>query len=347
MRRRSLAALVGLLALVLGTAPASAAPAPPPPGLGVRLLDAPTARENDPRARAYIIDQVRPGATFVRHVEVTNGDPGPMDVLVYPTTATIEGGSFTFGGRGQPGEVPQWVSVAPTALHLASGGRATVTVTVAVPHDAPSGEVYGGIVAERPAQPGRGITVALRAGIRLYLSVGAGGEPRSDFVIDSLTAARDRTGAPYVLAQVRNTGGRALDLSGTLKLTGGPGGLSAGPFRADAGTTLGLGQSEPVTVPLDRAIPAGPWTATLDMQSGLLRRRATATITFPATAGTTSAAVPAKDVPLYKDKGAVGTLAAALIGILALVMLILFLLWRRRRRDEEDEEQAEPQKSLA
>jgi hypothetical protein len=332
VRRRSLAAALGLLVLVLGLPAAGAAPAPPP-GLGVRLLDAPTARQDDPRARVYVVDQVRPGTRFTRHIEVSNGDREPMDVLVYPTTAAIAGGSFTFGDRGQPGDIPQWVQVSPTTLHLPSGGRAAVTVTVAVPEDAPSGEVYGGIVAERPASPGKGISVALRAGIRVYLSVGPGGEPRSDFVIDSLTAARSRSGQPYVLAQVRNTGGRALDLSGTLKLSDGPGGLRAGPFKADVGTTLGLGQSEPVTVLLDKAIPAGPWKATLDLQSGLVRREATATISFPTTAGAEAVPVAATDVPLYKDKGAVGAVAAALIGLLALLLLLFLLLWRRRRRD--------------
>lgn len=331
MRRRLLAVAVLLLLAVQG-APSSAAAPAPPPGLGIRLLDAPEARHDDPRARVYIVDQVRPGARFVRHVEVSNGDADPMDVLVYPTTATISDGGFTFGNRGAPGEVPNWVQVTPTQVHLAPGGRVTVTVTVAVPSDASPGEVYGGIVAERPARSGSGVQVALRAGIRVYLSVGPGGEPPSDFAIESVTAARDKTGRPYVLAQVHNTGGRALDLSGTLRLSEGPGALSAGPFPATLGTTLGIGQSEPVTVLLDKALPAGPWKATLELKSGLVRRKAVATVTFPTVAGATAAPVPAKAVPLYKDRGRVSLIAAALVGMLLLTLLALAARQLRKRQ---------------
>jgi hypothetical protein len=125
------------------------------------------------------------------------------------------------------------------------------------------------------------VTQVNRVGIRLYLSIGPGGPPAADFTIDSLTAIRSPEGVPMVLASVHNTGGRALDMSGTLELTAGPGGLSAGPFPADLGITLGVGDTEPVTIPLDKQLPAGPWDARITLRSGLLERRAEATITFP------------------------------------------------------------------
>ena len=46
-----------------------------------------------------------------------------------------------------------------------------------------------------------------------------------------------------VLATVHNTGGRALDMNGTLQLPAGPGGLSAGPFPANLGVTLAIGDT--------------------------------------------------------------------------------------------------------
>ena len=85
-----------------------------------------------------------------------------------------------------------------------------------------------------------------------------------------------------VLATVHNTGGRALDMSGTLELTDGPGGLNAGPFPVVVGTTLGVGDTESVTIALDEALPAGPWNSEIILRSGLLERSASATITFPA-----------------------------------------------------------------
>lgn len=319
--------------VALPVVPADAAESPPPPGLGVRLLDAPSDRKDDPRARVYVVDRVRPGAVFVRHVEVSNGDAVPMDVQVYPAAATVEGGRFQVANRGAPGLVPQWTSLTPTTLRLDAGERAEVTVTFRVAQDAPAGEAYGAIVAERPpTTTDGGIGVALRAAVRVYLSVGQGAEPPSDFAVDSLTAARDASGRPLVLAEVHNTGGRALDLSGTLRLANGPGGLSAGPFTADVGTTLGIGQTGPVTVRLDKALPAGPWQATLELRSGLLRRAVRGTITFPSAAAATSPPVVPEEVPLYGRKTVVVPVAVVLIGAVSLALLALGLLTMTGRR---------------
>ncbi len=167
-----------------------------------------------------------------------------------------------------------------------------------------------------------------RIGVRIYLSVGPGGEPASDFAITSFEALQNDEGSPTVAATVRNTGGRAVDLSGELRLTNGPGGLSAGPFEARLGTTLGVGQTEPVLVVLDRAIPAVPWEARILLRSGLTERDARATITFPAASTSPAAPVPVADDP--SGRGwmlPVGVGGAVLVG----VPTTLLLLHRRRR----------------
>jgi hypothetical protein len=340
MRHRSTLALLTGVAALIAWAPAARAEAPPQPGLGVRLLDAPTNRAHDPRARVYVVDQVRPGAAFTRHVEVSNGDDAPMDVLVYPAAATIHDGGFDIAARGAPGAVPSWASVSPSRLHLEPGARVPVTVDFRVPSNAASGEVYGAIVAERPpSRSGGSVRVGVRAGIRVYLSVGEGAEPASDFTVDALTAERDATGRPVVLASVHNTGGRALDLSGELKLSDGPGSLSAGPFPARLGTTLGVGQTGQVTVPLDRALPAGPWLATLELRSGELRRRVEGRISFPSTPSTKSPPVHPRELPLYEKRTVVVPVAVVAVGVVSLALLWLALLaWRRRRRDEDEQE---------
>jgi hypothetical protein len=137
-----------------------------------------------------------------------------------------------------------------------------------------------------------------------------------------------------VLAQVHNVGGRAIDLSGSLKLLGGPGGLTAGPFPAKLGTTLAPGQSEPVTVILDKSLPSGPWTARIVLQSDLVKRAAKAMITFPAGDGVAGPPVRAVPVPVGKSRQVVTWLALVLI-VLAAIALLLWL-WRRRRRDDDD-----------
>ncbi len=330
--------LAGVAAVLATSGTAATAASPPPPGVGVRLLDAPSDRADDPRARVYVVDRVAPGASFTRHVEVSNGDPTPMDVVLYPAPATIRGGGFDIAARGAAGSVPQWTTVTPTQLRLDPGQRVTVTVTVRVPSDAPPGEVYGAVVAERPARrTDQGVSVALRAAVRVYLSVGPGGEPASDFSVDALTAGRDSAGKPYVLAQVHNTGGRALDLSGELRLKNGPAGLSAGPFAARLGTTLGIGQSGPVLVPLDKAIPAGPWLASLELRSGQLRRKVEGTVTFPLRVASQSQPVVPAEVPIEDPQPLVVPVAVTLVAVMGLALLVVGLqgFGRRRRRADQ------------
>ena len=81
-------------------------------------------------------------------------------------------------------------------------------------------------------------------------------------------------------------GDRAIDLSGALTLDHGPGGLGAGPFPRSSVRLSAPGQSEPVTVKLNKALPAGPWHARIQLRSGLIQRAAEGTITFPSAAGT-------------------------------------------------------------
>jgi hypothetical protein len=206
-----------------------------------------------------------------------------------------------------------------------------------VPIDATAGERYGGIVADAPAI-GDGVAVRGRVAIRVYLDVAKGGAPKSDFTIDSLQAVRGADGTPGVLAKVHNTGARALDMRGSLQLSNGPGGLSAGPFDARLGTTLKPGDTAPVVVPLSKAIRGGPWHAVIDMKSGVLERKAEGDITFPDKASTGSAPVPAKPVPLpaYKDKGILVPVAIGFIGLLSLILLLLALKeYLRRQRAKQ------------
>jgi hypothetical protein len=185
--------------------------------------------------------------------------------------------------------------------------------------------------AEVPSSGPGGVSAVNRVGIRVYLSVGRGGEPPSDFKIVSLRGVRDRAGHPVVAATVRNTGGRALDLSGQLRLSEGPGGLSAGPFAVELGTTLGVGQSEDVVSILDRSVPAGPWTADMTLRSGLIERSAHARITFPARAGTSER--PVRAVPDHARAVLIPITAtlASLVGL----WLLLLLLAKRRRENEK------------
>jgi hypothetical protein len=292
-------------------------------GIGVRLVDIPVNTHGDDRALLYIVDHLSPGTTIERRIEVSNTTDSTAHVVLYAAAATIDQDSFLGSEGHTPNELSTWTTVKPGVVNVPAGGLAMATVRIAVPEDAPPGEQYAVVWAEvRSAPRGTGgVTQVNRVGIRMYLSVGRGNPPAEDFSIDSLTATRSPQGQPMVVATVHNTGGRALDMSGTLELVGGPGGLSAGPFPANLGTTLAPGDTGSVTIMLDDRLPAGPWDARIDLKSGLLERTARATITFPSKGSVT---VTVRH----------GWLLYLVIGGIALLLLlgaVILLLVRRRR----------------
>jgi len=315
-----------LASLSADVLPVAAQPAAPET-VGIRILDAPTNRTDDPRALLYIVDHLKQGTTIKRRVEVANNTNEVQPIQLYVAAGDIGGGTFHFGEGRAANDLTAWTTVDPPSLTLPAHAKADATVTIAVPASAGPGERYGVVWAELAAAkpPGGGVIAVNRVGVRIYLSVGEGSEPASDFTITALEAKRDAGGNPIVAATVHNSGGRALDLSGELRLTNGPGGLSAGPFNAKLGTTLGLGQTEPVLVSLDRAIPAGPWDAKIVLRSGTTERSADATITFPAAAASSSG-------PVKTGAGGDSTklLAVAGAGIAVLIAATVFV--RRRSR---------------
>ena len=303
-----------------------------PPGLGIRLVDAPASLISDPRAHVYIIDRLAPGTVISRRLQVSNGSHAPMPVSMYAGAATIGGGLFKPAqGYGQDA-VSSWTSTRPSTLLLSPEHAAYVHVTIRVPSDAAPGERYGVVWAQTtvpPVTPGGPVQVS-RVGIRLYLSIGSGNAPAADFSIVSMTASRTSHGVPMVHASIRNTGGRALDLTGSLALTEGPGGLSAGPFPVTLGTTLGIHQTEPISIALDKQIPDGPWLATLMATSDTTRHSARAMLTFPSRAGT-GATIPARTVQSSNGPGLRVWIGIALL-LLALLTVLAYVSRRRHRQ---------------
>lgn len=201
----------------------------------------------------------------------------------------------------------------PPKLDMPPHSTRQVLTTIKVPKRASAGERYAVIWNQvaAPKDASHNVAVVHRVGIRVYLDVGPGGEPASDFRIETLTPARTRDGRPQVVAQVRNTGKRALDMNGTLTLSDGPGSLRAGPFRAIPGTTLAPGQSGSVTTVLGQLIPAGPWQAHLNLYSGRVKRSAMAAITFPPA----GVGRPAKPAPgIFGRVLLVGLVGIAILG---------------------------------
>jgi len=112
----------------------------------------------------------------------------------------------------------------------------------------------------------------------MYVAVGRGGAPPTSFDITSVTGRLTDAGQPVIVAHVKNTGGRAIDLNGTARLTDGPGGTTSGPFRAQRIVTLAPGQSWNMTFAAPKNLPNGTWRVTVTLTSGLTTATATTTI---------------------------------------------------------------------
>ncbi|WP_422755829.1 hypothetical protein [Micromonospora sp. WMMD708] len=313
--------------MTAGTPASAASPSPPPSpsssgpaaAVGIRLLDAPVNRRDDSRAQKYIVDHVHPGTTIKRRIVVENVSEIARKIAVYAAAAEVDRTGFVFAPDRTPNELSSWITIDRGEVELEPDDESVLTVTIAVPEKASAGERYAVIWAEVSTTDGANVRNIGRVGIRVYLSVGPGGEPPSGFEVSGLAGHRDGDGAPVVTAEVRNTGRRALDLAGQLRLTDGPGGLSVGPVRAEA-DTLALGATTTVRVLLDPRLPDGPWNARLDLASGWTRRTATGTVSF---GGPTAAAAADRD-----HSGLVFTSGL----VASAVVLLLFTGYAFRRR---------------
>jgi hypothetical protein len=255
-------------------------------GIGVRLIPDGTSSPSEPLGLGYMVERIAPGSRISRQVEISNATHAMADVGVFPAAASIPDGHFSFapGRTGNP--LSSWTSVARHDLHLAPGATALDVVTIKAPNSASSGERYAVVWAEVSASSPMqsGIRLVNRVGVRMYVSVGKGGMPVAQFTVGSLAVSRATSGDPIVSAKVRNVGEAALDITGELTLSEGPGGLSAGPFPVTLGTMLAPSHSAIERIELGNQLPRGPWRADLTLSSDGTQRSSIATVMFPAEA---------------------------------------------------------------
>ncbi|MEQ4302718.1 hypothetical protein ABNF97_15180 [Plantactinospora sp. B6F1] len=251
--------------------------------IGIQLLEAPVDRRADPRALRYIVDHLPPGTVIRRQLLVVNKTSRAQRVDLYAAAASVEGGRFRFAEGRTQNELSSWISLDRERVELPPGAKTRIRATLDVPPPTPKGERYAVIWASTKSPPKKSANVSQihRVGVRVYLDIGVGGEPPSSFTIGDVVPARDAQGVPSASIRVANTGGRALDLSGTVSLSEGPAGTRAGPFEVIEGTTLEPGASGSVGVRFPRELPNGPWKIDIELASGTVRQRGTGRITFP------------------------------------------------------------------
>jgi hypothetical protein len=315
-RRRTLIALFSA-AIWFAALPAPALAEPDGVGsIGISVIED-AASPVDERSRMYIVDHLSPGDELHREIEVQNASPERQHVELYSVAASVEDEVFTAAeGRGG-NDLSDWTTLDQSSVDLGPGQHARVGVTIEVPETASRGERYAAVFAEVAHNDGT-VREVNRVGIRTYLSVGPGGELPADFAIDDL-AVTVPSGAewPVLTARVRNTGERALDMSGSVSLQRDGGTMSAGPFDVATGVTILPGGSGHVQAVLDEPLPSGEWDAEAVLASGDVERTAEATIVIPG---------PAK----VEQSSYAGRIPLA-VGILAAAIVVAFLLGRHLR----------------
>ncbi|MGW4462446.1 hypothetical protein [Micromonospora sp. NPDC004704] len=314
--------------------PAQASAAEPDPDLeriGIQLLEGPADRRADPRARRYIVDHLPPGTVIHRQMLVANNTDERQEIDLYPAAASVSVSRFQFGEGRTANELSSWISLDREAVELDPGEDARFRATITVPPAASKGERYAVIWASisSATDPGANVNKIHRVGVRTYLDIGIGGEAPSSFSIGDLVPARDTLGVPSVRMAVKNTGERALDLTGSVTLSDGPAGMRAGPFDVVAGTTLAPGESGTVLAAFPREIPNGPWQIDINLESGLVKESTSGRITFPdpGKVGKPSSPLSRFDSPWV--------LAAGSLAGLILIAVLVFLIRRSRRRRAE------------
>ena len=290
---RRLLGTVLLAVVAASVSPAAAAAAGvtepktgPAQTFGTRLVDVPVSEAGNPRALQYIIDYLPTGTTIHRRILVMNGERRTAHFAVYSDAAQISNEEFIGATGATRSELTGWISVQHPAVTLAPGASEMDMITIKVPLGATRGEHYGMIWVQQAAHVrstrGVGINEVARVGIRIYLAVGTGGAPPTAFAIASMTGSRSAEGQPSLVVHVDNAGGRAVDLGGTARLTGGPGGTSAGPFTGQQIVTLAPGQSGNMSFAPPMSLPDGPWQAKVTLVSGITTAVATGTVQFGA-----------------------------------------------------------------
>lgn len=239
------------------------------------------ADPEESRRRHAFVDHVRPGTYIHRTVVVRNTSNRRLRVRLHPGAATVHDGRF----QPQEGtnELTGWITLNHPQVDLDAQRETTVMATVRVPRDVSTGERYAVLWAQAdPAASGPQTPSPTQpVGSRIYLDVGPGADPRFQMSIGKVGVTRGAGGIPRLSTSVRNTGHRAVDLTGSVRVAGGKGGAGGGVFAVPAGTTLAPGESTSFTVPLARAVLHGSWRATVTVESGTTRATAEAPFTLP------------------------------------------------------------------
>jgi hypothetical protein len=315
----ALTAVAGISFPSAAVAATAATASPAPQTFGIRLVGVP------PSQQGAITAFLHPGMTIRRRLQIENHESRTATFTVYPAAAHLEHGQFLTDAGAARSELTTWVRISKPRVTLRPGKSTRDLITIKVPRIATIGEHYGVIWVQQAGQGRKGkklrVTEVTRVGMSMFLTVGKGGVPPTKFVIGTIIGHNSKNRL-WLTAVVRDTGQRAVELSGSVGLTDGPGGTTAGPFRELQVVTLAPGQSAPVLFVPPRSLPEGPWLAKIKLVSGFTTETASAPVKFDNKVVAASSTTRAVEI------------AAAIVGLVLLGCLLAALRLRQSRRPQ-------------
>ncbi|WP_203968207.1 DUF916 domain-containing protein [Sediminihabitans luteus] len=293
-RAALVAAIAGVLLVLVAPGPASAVPAPAS-DLAATEVDATVVAATDPDAtdpdatathvtwgvrtasgdlgadRQNYTHELDPGESVTDAVVVTNHDDTPLDLDLYGADGfTTAAGQLDVAGPDvDPVGLAAWFTAATDHVTIEPGESLQVDFALTVPDDAQPGDYAGAVVTSLGSTDAAGVSVDRRLGVRIHLRVSGALTPA--LAVEDLAVTYDGTVNPFapgvatVTYTVRNTGNARLAAGQDVRV-GGPWGLASVQAEAADVPELLPGESWPVRVEV-----AGAWplvrlgaTVTLD-----------------------------------------------------------------------------------
>lgn len=186
-------------------------------GLGGRPAH-PTA---DSRTQSWFIYKQDPGTSLNDEVLIVNNSSVKKVINLYPAdSVSASGGGFALKQEGEKmQDIGSWTSLSQGEVTLGPNESKLVPFLIQIPTSTTPGEYTGAIIVQEKTAPIKtqdGMTLALRMGVRIYLTVS--GDIKKSINLGSLEAKMDQN-TVHITLPITNTGNASVDIqSGNVEL---------------------------------------------------------------------------------------------------------------------------------
>lgn len=362
-------AFVSVIALLSVVTPYSSAYAVEYGGLGGKPAH---PIETDSRTQSWFILKADPGQVIKDEILIVNNSSQQKEVDLYPAdSVAASGGGFALKQAGDAmKQVGGWIKLSQSTIVLKPFEKKTVPFEVQTPKNIGPGEYTGGIMVQEktsPIQVNNGMTLALRMGVRVYLTIS--GQLKKTLEFDQIKATVNEQDVDIALP-IRNIGNASIDLiDGDLVISDATTGAAVTHFSMKGLQVL---QDSPFIFSAKWAKPVtgGEYTiqgmvAYLDENGETIRRTTTSTnLSLPVKTPVEAAAFVATSSPSQLGENSMDAVSSmkslmklvlGLVGVVALLIgiglgiLVGWRIWRVPRvflkKTEKRKEPISPRKT--